>query len=74
MRILDCFFSVYIETEIKKISKDEIANLELQITNLFIFALIWAVGTTSNLDGRRKFDKWLRDKFAKNNIEFPEER
>jgi flagellar biosynthesis regulator FlaF len=31
MRILDCYFSLYIESEIKKISKEEIANLETMI-------------------------------------------
>lgn len=62
MRILDCFFSPYIETEIKKITKDEILNLEGMITNLFVFAMIWSIGTTTNLEGRRKFDKWFRQK------------
>ena len=74
MRILDCFFAPYIETEIKKITKDEILNLESMITNLFVFSMIWSVGTTTNLEGRRKFDKWLRKKLQDNEIEFPEDR
>ena len=29
MKILDCYFSRYIENEIKRVSKDDIANLEI---------------------------------------------
>lgn len=32
MRIIDCFFANYIESELKKVTKDEITNLETQIT------------------------------------------
>ena len=32
MRILDCFFVNYVESEIKKITKDDVANLETMIT------------------------------------------
>jgi len=28
MRILECFFANYVETEIKKVTKDEVNNLE----------------------------------------------
>lgn len=36
--------------------------------------MIWSVGTTTNLEGKRKFDKWFRDKLKANNLEFPEDR
>jgi hypothetical protein len=62
MRILDCYFSPYIETEIKKITKEEILNLESIIPQLFVFAMIWSIGTTTTLEGRIKFDKWFREK------------
>lgn len=52
MRIIDCFFANYIETEVKKVPKDEITNLESMITQIFMFALIWSIGTTVNLEGR----------------------
>jgi dynein heavy chain len=74
MRILECFLANYIESEIKKVTKDDIANLESMITQIFIFATIWSIGTTTNLDGRLKFNKWFREKMAENSIEFPEER
>jgi dynein heavy chain len=32
MRIMDCYFVNYIETEIKRISKDDIINLESMIS------------------------------------------
>jgi dynein heavy chain len=74
MRIIDCFFANYIETEVKKVPKDEITNLESMITQIFMFALIWSIGTTVNLEGRQKFDKWIREKMASAGIEFPEEK
>lgn len=61
MRILDCYFSPYIETEIKKITKEEIMNLDLMINQLFLFSFIWSVGVTTTLEGRMKFDKWTRE-------------
>ena len=74
MRVLDCFLANYIESEIKKVPKEEIANLENMITQLFVFAMIWAVGCTTTLDGRMKFNSWFRERMQSLNIEFPEER
>jgi len=62
MRIMECFFAQYVETEIKKVTKDEINNLESMITQIFMFALIWSIGTTTTLDGRIKFNAWIRNK------------
>jgi dynein heavy chain len=39
-----------------------------------MFALVWSICTTVNLEGRVKFDKWIREKMAGVGIEFPEER
>jgi dynein heavy chain len=74
MRILDCYFVNYIESEIKKISKDDITNLEGMITQLFVFSIIWSVGTTTTLDGRARFDKWFRERIGPLGIEFPEDK
>jgi dynein heavy chain len=74
MRILECFFAMYVETEIKKVTKDEINNLESMITQLFMFAIIWSIGTTITLDGRVKFNAWIRNKMQEMNVEFPEEK
>jgi|LauGreDrversion4_2_1035121.scaffolds.fasta_scaffold08821_3 dynein heavy chain len=74
-RIMDCYFSPYVETEIKKITKEELANLDAMINQLFFFGLVWAIGVTTTLDGRIKFDKWVRDNvLSKLGFEFPQER
>lgn len=74
MRILECFFASYVETELKKVTKDEITNLESMITQLFLFAVFWSIGTTTTLEGRIKFDKWIRERMTSLSIEFPEEK
>ncbi len=74
MRILECFFASYVESESKKVSKEEISNLESMITQLFIFALIWSIGTTTTLEGRIKFDLFIREKIKALDIEFPEDK
>lgn len=61
MRIIDCYFGTFVESEIKKITKEEIANLDSMINQLFFFAYVWAVGVTTTLEGRIKFDKWVRE-------------
>ena len=74
-RIIDCYFSPYVENEIKKISKEELNNLDSMINQLFFFGLVWAVGVTTTLDGRIKFDKWVRENvLSKLGFEFPAER
>ena len=39
-----------------------------------MFSIYWSIGTTSTLEGRQKFDKWIREKMTGAGIEFPEER
>ena len=74
-RIIDCYFSSYMENEIKKISKEELNNLESMINQLFFFALVWSIGVTTTLEGRIKFDKWIRENvISKIGLEFPADR
>lgn len=54
MRILDCYFSAYVESEVKRVSKDDITNLETFIPQLFFFSIAWSVGTTGDPAGRAK--------------------
>ena len=61
MRILDCYFADYIETEIRKVSPEEVEELEQCLECLFVFALVWSLGCTTNLDGRQRFDKKVRE-------------
>ena len=61
MRILDCYFAEYWDSEIKKIAPEEVEELEQICEPLFVFALVWSLGCTTNLDGREKFDKRVRE-------------
>ena len=61
MRILDCFLEPYKETEVKKISNEELEHLESIIEKVFRWALVWSIGCTTNLEGRRKMDNFIKD-------------
>jgi len=61
MRILDCYFADYIETEIKKITPEEVEEIEQCCEALFVFALVWSIGCTTNLEGREKFDRKVKE-------------
>jgi dynein heavy chain len=39
-----------------------------------VFAIIWSIGTTTTIEGRIKFNKWMRERIAELGVEFPEER
>jgi dynein heavy chain len=60
MRILDCYFARYIESETQKVTDTDIEDLEGQIEQLFIFSMIWSVGCTTDLAGREKFSQRLK--------------
>lgn len=54
--------------------KDEvIANIAKYSPFYFWFALVWAVGSTTDTDGRSIFDKWVRSKNTGTEAEFPAE-
>jgi len=74
MKLLDCYFENYRETEYKRVSPEEIDNLETMLEPLFIFCLVWSTGCTIDLDGRRKYNVFLRNLMKENQstIEFPQ--
>jgi dynein heavy chain len=74
MRLIDCYLKKYIETEVKKITADQIEQLSQQIKSIFMFSFLWSVGGTTDLIGRGRFDKWLRERMAKHSIAFPEDK
>ena len=75
MKLLDCYFVKYIESEIKKITPEQITELEKQIKSIYFFCFIWSIGATTNAVGRERFNKWLRERMAKHGLkEFPEEK
>ena len=72
MRILDCYFEAYQPVEGKPPPTDlMIADLITCIDAVFIFALVWSVGATTNEDGRRMYDAYLRSEMFANKFMFP---
>ena len=64
-RLLDCYIAPYFDTEMKKVTLEEIDDLELTIEGIFIFCATWTIGATTNLDGRSKFNIKIRDIMGK---------
>jgi len=60
LRILDCYFADYVETEVKKVTPEDVEDFELSLEQIFIFALTWSIGATTNLEGREKFNQKLK--------------
>jgi dynein heavy chain len=58
-RILNCYFADYIESDVRKVTAEDIEDLEASIEQLFIFALIWSIGGSCGLEGREKFNTKL---------------
>ena len=40
---------------------EEIADLDTIIENIFLYATTWSLGVTTNSEGRKRFDKHLRE-------------
>jgi len=73
-RILNSYFKKYLDTEIKIVDESEIEDLESMIKELTAYALVWSIGCTTNSDGRKRMDAFLRNKFSENKINFPKEK
>lgn len=65
-RILNCTLNKYVDTELKKVTPEEIQDVERQIESLFLYALVWSVGCTGDYHGREQFNQYLVDVFSKN--------
>ena len=69
MRILTCLLEPFKDSfEVSNSEKTPQSPTERDealskvIEPLFIFSLIWSIGATCNLEGRKVFDIWIRDK------------
>lgn len=72
MRILDCYLEPYHVVEGRAPPTDVmIADLVTCIDSLFIFALTWSVCATTNEDGRRMFDAFLKQELYANKFSWP---
>ena len=45
--------------------------IEKLIEPWYLFSLVWSVGATGDGDSRRKFDTYLREKIAEENVSTP---
>ena len=59
-KLVDCYFDNYREDQYKRVAPDEINALEEALEYYFFFCLIWSVGCTVDLNGRRSFNTHLR--------------
>ena len=67
LRILDCFFAPYWDTDAKKVSIEEIEDLESMMEPLFVYAVIWSIGCTTDSEGREKFGLKVKELMGKEN-------
>jgi dynein heavy chain len=72
MRILDCYFADYHDSEAKKVTKEDVEDLEQSLEQYFVFALTWSIGATTNLEGREKFNQKLKTLLSQK-VAFPED-
>lgn len=62
LRLVDCLIAPYLVAQ--EVQQEE-GGLDVEMLpslaeHFFLFALVWSVGATSDADGRRKFDQFLR--------------
>jgi hypothetical protein len=63
----------YTDTELKKVTAEEIEELENMVEGILIFCVVWSVGCTTTLEGRGKFNIKLKEIMGKDNkFKFPE--
>ena len=72
MRILDCYFQPYCPMEGHPHPTESlIADLVTCIDAAFIFALVWSVGASTNEEGRKTFNCFLRQEMFANKFSWP---
>lgn len=68
-RNLDCYFSVYTDTELVIISPEDIQKLQELFPNLFVFCTVWSIGATTDHEGRKKFNEQLKIFISKKGLQ-----
>lgn len=59
----------FVETEIKKVSNEELEILEHNISQFFCFALIWSVFATVDYESRLKLNTFFRQLLQRKRID-----
>ena len=59
-RIMDCFFAIYKESEVKKVSSEDLDGLELCLESLLFFSIVWSICCTVDYESREKFSQFIR--------------
>jgi dynein heavy chain len=68
MRILDCYLATYTDSEVKKITNEEIEVLQQSLEKLFFFSIVWSIGATGDYETRQKFNTFLVGLIKKINV------
>jgi dynein heavy chain, axonemal len=72
LNLLDCFLEPFAVKEGRDApSADAIKVLATQLPALFVYALVWSIAATSNTDGRRRFNAFLRAEMDSAGFAFP---
>lgn len=72
MKIVDCFLVPYTDTEIKKISLEELELLDQNIESIFLLSFFWSFCCTIDFDSRQKMDIFIKDLITSNtSVELP---
>ena len=69
LKIIDAYFEKFRVNESRKTIEEEAKAFETNIEALFIYALIWSVGVTTNSEGRIRFDKYFRELIKENLVD-----
>jgi len=70
--LMDCFLEPYSLKEGRDPpSADAVKKLGTQLPALFMFSLTWSVAATSNRDGRKRFNAFLRGEMESAGFPFP---
>lgn len=67
MNILDCLLDEFVPKEgVEPASAERVSGLKANLSDMFVFALIWSIMITSNDTGRRWWNAYLRTELAQN--------
>jgi len=67
MRLLDCYLLPLRPVEgVPPAPQAEVDKFVNRVEELFFFCLVWSVGCTTNDEGRKKFDSYIRNEFSAN--------